>query len=128
MVEEGRALLVRDTREGIIGVLTLEIRDQLGVFVVFAELSDAVRQRFPTDESTEITNSLVVVDGSLDTSFQIDSPAFVEPEVLPAGAALRIIMSAHSHSGKTIVHYQETFKEKHSLMIGGHMCDVLQDR
>jgi hypothetical protein len=40
------------------------------------------------------------VNGSLDASFQVDSPAFVEPEVLPASAALQINMSAHARSGR----------------------------
>lgn len=112
VVEESRALLVGNAGEGIIGILTLEVRDQLGVFVVFTELGDAVRQRFPTDESTEITDPLVVVDGGLDTSFQIDSPAFVEPEVLPAGTALRMNMSAHAQLDGMVGYYQEVFKRK----------------
>lgn len=100
VVEEGRALLVGNAREGIIRILTLKVRDQLGVFVVFTELGDAVRQGLPADKSAEIADPLVVVDSSLDASFQVDSPAFVEPEVLPASAALRINMSAHARSGR----------------------------
>jgi len=56
--------------------------------VVLAELGDAIGQGFPADESAEVTNPLVFVDGSLNTSFEVDGPAFVEPEVFPAGAAL----------------------------------------
>jgi hypothetical protein len=98
VVEEGGAFLVGNAGEGIIGILTLKIRDQLGVFVVFTKLGDAVRQGFPADESAEIADPLVVVNSSLDTSLQVDSPAFVEPEVLPAGAALQKNVSAYAQS------------------------------
>jgi hypothetical protein len=87
--------------------------------VVFTELGDAVRQGLPANESTEIADPLVVVDGSLDASFQVDSPAFVEPEVLPAGAALRMNMSAHSRSGITIKCRQAFIEGERFKMVRG---------
>jgi hypothetical protein len=62
--------------------------------VVLAKLGDAVRKSLPANESTKVTDPLVFVNSSLNTSFEVNSPSLVEPEVFPASAALCMFVSA----------------------------------
>ena len=87
VVQEGEALFVGDGAEGVVGVLAFEVRDELGEVVVFAELGDGVGQGFPADDGGEVAVLVAAVDFALDAAFEVDGPAFVEPEVFPGGVA-----------------------------------------
>ena len=85
VVEEGEALLVWDAGECIVGIFTFQVWDQLGELVVFAKLGNAVTERFPADDGAEVAVFFAAVDRSLQSALEICRPAFVQPEVLPAG-------------------------------------------
>jgi hypothetical protein len=83
-VEGVEPLLVGDGREGVVGVLALEVDDEFCVGVGLAVALDRVLQRFPADDGREVAVGFAV-DGGLDAALEVRGPAFVEPEVLPGG-------------------------------------------
>ena len=83
VIQEMETLLVRDAREGIIGILALEVEDQFREVVVLSILLDRVAQRLPPDDGREVAPR-VAVHGGLDPALQVRRPALVEPEVFPA--------------------------------------------
>ena len=89
MVEEREAFLIRDATKSIIRILALEIGDELGELMFLAKKVDAVAQSLPPDDGGEVPMGLSV-DGCLDTSFEIDCPAFIEPEVLPGSVRYQV--------------------------------------
>ena len=54
MVEEGEAFLVRDAGKGVVRVFALEVGDEFGEFVLFAEVVDGVGEGFPAYDGGEI--------------------------------------------------------------------------
>lgn len=58
VIEERKAFFIGDAREGIIGVLALEVDDQPRELMVFAKLGYRIRKRFPADDGGEIPMGL----------------------------------------------------------------------
>jgi hypothetical protein len=48
--QEVKALLVRDTGECIIGILTLQIHNEFSELVVVTEMLDSICQRLPSND------------------------------------------------------------------------------
>jgi len=118
--QEVEALFVWDAGECIIGILALEIDDELGKFVVGAKVIDRVRQCLPPDNGRKVSvfftvpanfskrnhgvfrqSALTVQpksaiasagktpnndnnrDGNTYSSFKVDRPSLVQPEMFP---------------------------------------------
>lgn len=58
--EKVKAFLVRDARKCIIGVLSLQIGDQLGEFMVTPKMFNGIRKGFPAYYGREMTIGLSV--------------------------------------------------------------------
>ena len=80
--QEVEAFLVRDARESIVRVLALEIHNELGELVVVSEVLNGISEGFPSNDSREMAVSFAM-NGSQDSSFEVDGPTFIQPEVLP---------------------------------------------
>lgn len=80
--QEVEALLVWDAGERIVGILALEVHNELGELVVISEVLNGIYQGFPSNDGREVAVSFAV-NGSQNSSFEIDGPAFIQPEVFP---------------------------------------------
>ena len=49
VVQENKALLIRDRRKSIVWIFTLQVNDQLRELVILPELAYRVCERFPAD-------------------------------------------------------------------------------
>mmetsp|Transcript_29219 Transcript_29219/g.41127 ORF Transcript_29219/g.41127 Transcript_29219/m.41127 type:complete len:241 (-) Transcript_29219:549-1271(-) len=81
--QEVVSLLVWHAAEGIIRVDSLEVWNQVGQGVGGTEGLHAVLQGFVPNDGLEVSGWLSVHLG-VDSSFQIHSEAFIEPEVFPS--------------------------------------------
>lgn len=71
-------LLIGNTAESIIRILSLEVDHKLGKLMISAKEVDGVFQRLPSDDSGEIAVRLSM-NRSLKSSLQISGPSFIQP-------------------------------------------------
>lgn len=68
----------------------LQIRNEFRELVIFTEPINTVAESFPANDGREVAVLVTSVDFGHETSLQIHSPAFIQPEVLPASIAYEI--------------------------------------
>jgi hypothetical protein len=93
--QEVKALLIRNAREGIIGILALKIHNKLSELVVIAKVFNGISQRLPSNDSGEVAIGFTM-DGSQNPSLEVHGPAFVQPEMLPRAVGDQIATPAVS--------------------------------
>lgn len=93
--QEVEALLIRNAREGIIGILTLEIHDKLSELVIISKVLDGISQRLPSNDGREVAVCFTV-NSSQNPSLEVNGPAFVQPEMLPRAVGDQVTTPAVS--------------------------------
>lgn len=82
--DERATFLVRYDAEQLIWVLVLVVDDELGSRAVLSEPGDTGIEFLATNDVRKVLGCRSM-EFSIDASLEISRPAFVEPEVLPAG-------------------------------------------
>lgn len=93
--QEVKALLVGNARERIVGVLALEINNELSELVIVSKVFDGVSQRLPSNNGREVSVGFTV-NSSQNPSFEVHGPAFVQPEMFPRAVGDQVTTPAVS--------------------------------
>jgi hypothetical protein len=93
--EEVKALLIRNARESIVGILALKINNELGELMVISKVINGISQRFPSNNGREVAVGFAV-NSSQNSPLEVNGPAFIQPEMLPRAVGDQVTTPAVS--------------------------------